>query len=126
MLYRVTNEERERLRAEFLRRASEGFDRMFSPEQQPGLRTFTQREDCAMDIGTDLARFALEHHVDAHEKAKPAEAEPACPECGGHPPSSSETALETREVESRAGRVAIERSGQFCPRCRRRFFPSRP
>lgn len=127
MLSTMTQDERERLRAEFLRQASEGFDWMFDPKRQEDMRTFTQREDRAMDIGTELARWALEHHVGEDAQAKPSSAAGGvCPQCGGMSPGAHEAAREAREVESRAGEVVLERPGGYCPHCRRRFFPSRP
>lgn len=126
MLSQMTQEERERLRAEFLRQASEGFDWMFDPKRQEDMRTFTQREDRAMDIGTGLARWALEHHVGEDAQAKPSAVGPKCPQCGGAAQGPQVGEREAREIESRAGKVPMERPGGFCPQCRRRFFPSRP
>jgi hypothetical protein len=53
MLSTVAQDERERLRAEFLRKASEGFDWMFDPKRQSNMRTFAQREERGM---RDFAR----------------------------------------------------------------------
>lgn len=125
MLAPMTQGERERLRAEFLRQASEGFDWMFDPDRQSDMRTFTQREDRAMEIGTGLVRWAIEHHVGEDAQAKPSPAGAICPDCGGGAPArvSGEGAPAGREVVSRAGEVAVRRNGHACPRCRRVFFP---
>ena len=97
---------------------------MFDPQRQADLRTFTQREDRAMDIGTGLARWAIEHHVGGDVQAKPSTVGAACPQCGGTAQGAGEPGA--REVVSRAGKVPVERPGIHCPCCRRRFFPSRP
>jgi hypothetical protein len=126
MLSQMTHEERERLRAEFLREASAGFDWMFDPNRQSDMRTFTQREDRGMEIGTALAQWVIEHHVGEDSGAKPSPAGAVCPDCGGSAPmaGSGEGHVPGREVVSRAGEVAIHRPGHVCPRCRRTFFPS--
>jgi hypothetical protein len=126
MLSQMTNEERERLRAEFLREASAGFDWMFDPKRQLDMRTFTQRESRGMEIGTALAQWVIEHHVGADSGAKPASTGVVCPDCAGPAPAvgSGEGGVPVREVVSRAGEVGIHRPGHVCPRCRRTFFPS--
>ena len=126
MLSTMTQDERERLKAEFLRKASEGFDWMFDPNRQSNMRTFTQREDRGMDIGLGLAKWVIERHVGEDVRAKPSAAAPACPKCAGAAQGPEVTEKEAREIESRAGEIWVERPGSFCPHCRRRFFPSRP
>ena len=126
MLSTMTQDERERLKAEYLRKASEGFDWMFGADRQANMRTFTQREDRAMDIGIGLARWALERHVGEDAKAKPPASGATCPTCGGAAQGAKVGEQEAREIESRAGKVAVERPGGFCAHCRRRFFPSGP
>jgi hypothetical protein len=126
MLSTMTQDERERLRAEFLRKAAEGFDWTFDPNRQSNMRTFTQREDRAMEIGTGLARWALEHHVGEDVQAKPSAPVGTCPQCGGAARGSEVSEQEAREIQSRAGKVSVGRPGSFCPHCRRRFSSSRP
>jgi len=121
MLTTMTKEERDRLRAEFVRRAEAGFDWMFDPNLQENMRTFVQRETRAMDFGTGLIQWAIQNHLDEDGHLKASAVSAPCPECGR---STLPEATASREVESRAGKVAVERPGHSCPSCRRRFFPS--
>ena len=79
----MTRDERERLRAEYLRKASEGFDWTFGWDRQTNRKTFTQREDRAMDFGLGLARWALERNVGEDARATPPASGATCPTCGG-------------------------------------------
>ena len=121
MLTTMTKEEHDRLKAEFVRRAEAGFDWMFDPNLQADMRTFVQIETRAMNMGTDLIRWAMQGHLDGNGHLKASSVSAPCPECGR---STQPEASGARDVESRAGRVAVTRSGHSCPSCRRRFFPS--
>lgn len=124
-MLRVSQEERKRLEEEFVQCAREQFERMFGPDVQEGLRTFTQREDKAMEASSALGRWMIEHHVTGDELAGGAAAEASCPFCGG-PSQGGEEEPSTREVECRTGRVSIQRPPRCCGPCRKRFFPSGP
>ena len=69
----ITAAERERLRVEWMERSAQAFERMFAEDQQQGLVTFTQREDRAVDLGGELARWLVEEHVAADPSARPSE-----------------------------------------------------
>ena len=121
MLAPMTQEERERLRAEFLRQASEGFDWMFDPNRQSDMRTFTQREDRAMEIGTGLVRWAIEHHVGGDAQARPSAAEAICPECVerlvARCVKSSISSLRMTSGTSTAARAGSRFSNRFSTLC---------
>jgi hypothetical protein len=116
------------MRVEFNRRADAAFHRMFDPEHQPGLRTFEERENRAMEIGLGLARWCLEQHVRNDELASSREEGDPCPGCEkpGKPVASEDGSLAPREVKTRAGPVAFHRRECACDKCRRRFFPPGP
>ena len=126
MLRRLATKEREALRAEFLRVAGEKFDRMFDPEHQPGLRTFKQREDRAVEGGDALSRMMLETHVQRDEMGQPLEIH-ECTQCG-RPTFSREEGERPpgRELVTRRGAVHFARPERTCVVCRRALFPPRP
>jgi hypothetical protein len=125
MLRRLAGKEREALRAEFLRVAAEKFDRMFDPEHQPGLRTFKQREDRAVEGGDALTRLMLEAHVQHDELAQPVEIY-ECSQCGRPTATREEERPPDREVVTRRGAVHFARAERTCVVCRRALFPPRP
>ncbi|MGH7378600.1 MAG: hypothetical protein ACREKK_14450 [Candidatus Methylomirabilales bacterium] len=128
MLRRQSEQDREALRAEFLRRASAEFDRMFGPQEQPGLVTWEQRENRAEEIGGNLAQWALERHVGTDEKAEAGPRAVGCPQCGKPAVAvdSKGDGPPVREVQARAGRVPMRRKQYHCAGCRKLFFPSGP
>ena len=119
----MTRDERKRLRAEYLRKACDGFDWMFGADRQSNRRTFTQREDRAMDIEMELAKWALERHVGKDAQAKPTASGATCPACGGAAQGSLVGKQVAREIESRAGKVAVKRPGDFALPAAVAFFP---
>jgi hypothetical protein len=125
MLRRLAGKEREALRLEFLRVAGEKFDRMFDPEHQPGLRTFKQREDRAVEGGDALSRLMLEAHVQHDELAQPLEIHD-CSQCGRPTTGVEEEHPPDRELVTRRGAVHFARSERTCVVCRRALFPPRP
>ena len=93
----MMHDEIERLRGEFLRMASEGFDRMFDPKWQGDMRTFTQSVNRAIDIGTGLAQWALEHHPSADAQAKSWIIGAKCPQCGSAVPGPNASERSARD-----------------------------
>lgn len=124
-MVRLTEAEREAAKAEFLRRASEEFDRTFDPEAQPRLRTFTQKEDRSVEAGDALGRFLLEAQVRGEETARPVEDYP-CPDCGRPTRALEGKAPPERDLVTRRGALRLARPERACPACRRALFPPRP
>jgi len=59
----MSQEEREALRAEFLKRAAVEFEAMFDPEGQQSLQTLDQREHRAIELAQGMGQLALEQHL---------------------------------------------------------------
>src|SRR5829696_8025156 len=84
----MTAAERQRLHREWMERSERAFQRMFAEDQQEGLVTFTQREDRAVDLGQELAKWLVEEHIAADPAAQPSQHReqeappPCCPKCG--------------------------------------------
>lgn len=127
MLRRLTEQERAKLKAEFLKAAGEQWEEMFDPERQEGLRTFTQREDQACRAGDAMTRVLLGSHVRGDEAARPLETY-ACPDCGQptRPLEEGDGPLPERAVVTRRGALRLGRPERACPACRRAIFPPRP
>jgi hypothetical protein len=121
---RITAEELKSRRREFLEEAGRTFDQMLGTDGQNGLVTFEQREERACELGDGLTRRLLEEHLSADEATDPG-VEVACPFCGGpvHYHSPEEAEMESREMQTRRGKVEYERAARRCKRCRRIFFP---
>jgi hypothetical protein len=130
----------ERLHAEWRQKSEEAFARMFAPELQEQLVTFTEREDRAMEVGQSLANWLIAEHVAADPAAQPSlagESQPLlaalapaclCPKCGkaGVRRTKPEDPLPGRKLTTRAGLVGLEREQLECTTCRVVFFPLGP
>ena len=129
---------REQLHQEWMERSEQAFDRMFAEPQQADLITFTQREDRAMLLSADLAKWLVEEHLASDSAAQPStvpSAEPCgtrpavcCSKCGkaGDLVTAEADPLPGRTVLSRAGEVQLEREQYRCTTCRVVFFPLGP
>jgi hypothetical protein len=131
-LEKLKSPDRDRLRREWLERAGQIFERMFAEDQQKDLVTFTQREDRAVDLGQELAKWLIEEHLAADAAAQPSRHEAAvactCPKCGkpGVAVTGEADPLPGRQLVSRAGEVGLERERYRCTICRIVFFPPGP
>ena len=113
-----------RMKAEFLARAGQEFDRVFGQDGQNGLVTFTQREERVCQVTDELARWLLAEHL-ALDPQGANSVEGDCPRCGGplRHESAAQAQPEVRELMTRRGKVPYRRRAARCPRCRKFFFP---
>lgn len=121
--------DREALRERWLLRAGQAFERMFRPEDQDQLVTFTQREDLACALAKELAAFLLEEHVAVDPQVRPAEQQPpACPRCRqpGQRVTGRQEPPPERVLTTGAGAVRLRREQWRCKKCRILFFSVRP
>jgi hypothetical protein len=125
MLRRLTEQERGALKAEFLRQASEAFERTFDAEGQRRQRTFTELEERACEVGDGLTRLLLERRVGAEEAAGSVETYP-CPDCGRPTLGLEDEPPPERDLVTRRGALRLARPERACPACRRALFPPRP
>jgi len=125
MLRRLSEKERAAREAGFLELARVQFRRMFDAEHQPGLRTFTEREDRACEAGDALSRALMEVHLREDELAQPLEVH-ACTKCGRPTVAKGEDdEPPERGVATRRGPVQFARPERTCAVCRRALFPPR-
>jgi hypothetical protein len=113
------------LRKRWKQRTDAAFERMFAGKSEEELVTFTEREDMAVLVGTELAAFLLEENVARDSAAEPAEASTTCcPKCGqpGRPAVRKGEKLVKRTVATRAGKVRMQRQRWRCAKCRIIFF----
>ena len=107
------------------REVSEAFKGMFGQDGQNGLVTFREREERALALGHQLARWLLGAHLGEDPLKKPHECEILCPHC--HKPAKPrEGPLEARDVVTKMDAVNYEREAFLCASCRKVFFPSGP
>jgi len=111
-------------KAEFLRRASEGYDRMMAEDQEQMI-TFTQLEDRVLEVGGQLQQWLLEESLNQRARGVEAGKEVRCPKCQ-KAVGASEKKSQERRVEGRAGPVVFRRGQYHCPSCRKVFSPSGP
>lgn len=121
---RITVQELEARRGEFLAEAGRAFDQMLGSDGQNGLVTFAEREERACELGDALTRRLLEEHLGADDLADPG-VEVNCPICNRpvRCDAPERVEMENREVRTRRGKVEYERAARRCKHCRRVFFP---
>lgn len=114
-------------RERWAQRSKAAYERMFGEKGRGELVTLTEREDMAMLIAKELAKFLVEEHVASDPAAEPAEASTTCcPKCGqpGTPAVEEGEALPERRVTTRAGEIRVRRERWRCEKCRIVFFPA--
>jgi hypothetical protein len=125
----LRRKDREGLRERWLLRAGKAFERMFGEAHQEQLVTFTEREDMACLLGTELAAFLLEEHAAADGQVRPSEKRASCcPKC--QKPATRVTEpneeLPERPLTTRAGDIKLRREQWRCRKCRVVFFSAGP
>ncbi len=123
----LRRKDREALRERWLLRAGKAFERMFGEANQDQLVTFTEREDMACLLGEELAAFLLEEHAAADRQVRPSDKQPpACPKCQQPGQRVTKSALQERELTTRAGEIQLRREQWRCQKCRIVFFSVGP
>lgn len=111
--------------AEFLAGAKVAYERMFRPERQSELKTFSQREVCVYEEGRRLSRALLAEHLShrLQEGPAPLGETATCPHCHRECRRVG-SELEVRPVSTMVGEVSFPRAKYRCRHCRKSFFPS--
>ena len=125
----LSAEDRERMRKEYLEKASQSFDEMFGKDGYNGLVTFVQKDDRACEAVDKLWEWMMEKHIELDEGMEAEEIKRRCPRCGKLArlrKGEEAEGLEIREVVGRRGGVEFGREGCYCGHCRVVFFPSGP
>ena len=120
---RTPRPSREQLRQQFLRRAGEAFDLMFTDD----LVSFDQREQRAADLGRTLELELLQQQANSDPLADPPSEQPVlCPRC--HKPArrqgDPDQPLPSRRLTLAGGQELLLGRVRFrCTTCRVVFFP---
>lgn len=107
----------------FLVEARAAYKRMFGPERQAELKTFSQREVRVYEEGRRLARTLLTEHLErsGQDRVLSGEMMP-CPHCQ-RLCRRVKSAPEVRPVSTLVGDVSFARFKYRCEPCRKSFFP---
>jgi DNA-directed RNA polymerase subunit RPC12/RpoP len=106
----------------FLTEAKQAYARMFGPELQAELKTFSQREVCVYEEGRRLSRALLEAHLARDKDSRPAADKTVpCPRCQHPSRQVKGSSLELRPVTTLVGEVAYPRAKYRCAHCRKIF-----
>ncbi len=110
-------------KAEKIREAAEeAIVRLQQWEAENSAPNLTQMEDEVLVLRQQFGEAMVAVLVAGQEAQQPVQA-PPCEQCGG---AMSYKGRKARWVESRAGKVEIERGHYYCDHCGRGFFPPRP
>jgi len=109
----------EKLKAEFIAEAEDLFDQLMEWDEQTSKPDMTQIEEIVLQLRQQLGEQMAQAVMARQDSRQPAE-KMSCPQCEGELEPKGEKG---NQVESWVGRIRIERSYYYCPRCRQGFFP---
>ena len=101
-------------------------DELWGPNGPAWGTTLTELEDVALAVRAIVAQKLLQLGVERQAAAaapRPATAT-ACPSCQRAFDASTEPV--PRTLDTRGGQVAWDEPREYCPHCRRSFFPAEP
>jgi hypothetical protein len=110
---------REQIKAELMKKAEEGIDRLLEWEEQAAKPTLTQVEQQVLTTRKVLSEAMLEGVMAGQEMRQAAEPVRG-PQCGQ---PTENKGLQTKEVETRAGTLRLRRQYHYCAHCQVGFFP---
>jgi hypothetical protein len=102
-------------------------DDLWGPHGPAWGTTLTDLEDVALAARAIFSQKLLELGLQRQATASPEQRPPqtqTCPDC--QRPLADPTAWLPRTMQTRAGDVSWTEPRDYCPRCRRAFFPSEP
>ena len=112
-------ESKEEKRARLLAKAEQAIDEYLEWEEQHPEPDLMQIEEIALrlrkEFGQEIAQLAIENQA----TGTPAPG-PKCAKCGKEMRYKGK---KKSQVESRAGRLRVERGYYYCPECKERLFP---
>jgi uncharacterized protein with PIN domain len=107
------------LKAEFLEEAGDLFDELTEWDDQTAEITLGQLEEMVLKMRKQLGEQMLEAVVKRQENRQPAEKQ----RCAGCGEEMIDKGQKGNQVESLAGRIQLERSYYYCPKCKQGVFP---
>ena len=110
---------REQMKAEWMKKAEQEFDRLLDWEARTDRPTLTQFEDQVLVSREVLSEALLEEMMGGQEAQQPAEAV-RCPRCGEE---MEHKGRQTKVVETRVGALQLSRHYYYCTRCKAGLFP---
>jgi uncharacterized protein with PIN domain len=110
---------RDQIKAELLKQYAEEVERILNWEEHTPQPTLSQIEERVLASRKKVSEALLQQVLSDQESGSLVEAM-KCPKCG-QPMEDKGKAL--KRVETRAGRVLLERTRYYCPNCRLGVFP---
>lgn len=118
-------EELERFRPYLDGVAKKMADDLWGPHGPKWGTTLTEMEDQALAVREIISQKLLELGLERQAAAPPQPHQArTCPDC--ERPMAEPKQPAPRTMQTRAGDVCWQEPQEFCPRCRRAFFPSEP
>ena len=110
---------REQQKAEYMEEAEKLFDELMTWDDENEAPNMTQIEDIVMKLRKRYGEQIAQKLIQNQEQRQPAE-RVYCPECGGEMVPKG---MKGNQVETRIGRLKIEREHYYCPQCKQGIFP---
>lgn len=110
---------RAQMKAALIQQFEAEIDRLLSWEEGTQQPTMSQIEEQVLASRKKLSEALLQQILNSQETASPVEGVP-CPGCGKPMEAKGK---EPKLVETRAGRVLLERTRYYCPDCHLGIFP---
>lgn len=110
---------REQLKAEYMEEAEKLFDELMAWEDENQAPNMTQIEEIVLKLRKRFGRQVAQSVILDQEQRQPAE-RVCCPQCGDE---MEPKGMKGNHVETRIGRLKIEREHYYCPQCKQGIFP---
>jgi len=110
---------REQQKAEYMTEAEELFDELMAWDDENEAPNMTQIEDIVLKLRKRFGERIAQNVILDQEQRQPAE-RVYCPECGGEMGTKG---MKGNQVETRIGKLKIEREHYYCPQCKQGIFP---
>jgi hypothetical protein len=112
---------REHQKAEYMKEAEELFDELMDWSDENEAPNMTQIEDIVLKLRKRFGEQIAQSVIQDQEQRQPAE-RVYCPQCGEE---MGPKGMKGNHVETRIGRLKIEREHHYCPQCKQGIFPPR-
>ena len=110
---------REQIKAELIKRYEKEVDQLLDWQEKADRPNLTEFENVILASRKRLSESMLETLL-AGEVAREPEQAPVCPKCGG---ATKDKGKREQIIETRIGRLRVERVYYYCAACQKGFFP---